>query len=140
MLLGERGRPSRAPHPDLPKLAHQSQRLKVASRLHPRADDRQHRGGGSGEMIRGDCRDGSGAHLGDEPAVHGHERLAGFGLEEEDRGVVGWYGGVAGVEGYQLRAQGGSGVGRHEAEEPLVLGDGEHRPYRLHHRTAREVG
>ena len=41
-VFGERGRPTRAPHPDLSEVAHQRQSLEVATRLHPRTYNRQH--------------------------------------------------------------------------------------------------
>ena len=91
-------------------------------------------------MIRSHRRDRRGAHLGDEPPVHGYQRFAGLRLEEHDGGVVGGDLCVARVERDQLRAQSRAGIGRHEAEEALVLGNGHHHARGLHHLAAGESG
>src|SRR5215217_1472347 len=114
--------------------------LKMAARLHPRADYRQHRRVRPGEILCGDRRYRGGAYFGDQTSVHADERLSGLGLEEEDRRVVGGDILALRIEGDKLDAEGRAGVSGHEAEEALVLGDGDHHAHRLHHLAARKVG
>ncbi len=92
----------------------------MAAGLHPRAEDRQDRRVPAGETLRRDRRDGGGAHLGDEPAVHGGEWLAGLGPKEQDQRVMGRDAPVAGIESDELGAEGGRGGGGHGGEESLV--------------------
>ena len=73
--------------------------------LHARTENRQHPGLAAREEIGRHRRDGRGAHLGDQPAVHGHERLAGFRAKEHDHGVMRRQTSVVRVKGHQLGAE-----------------------------------
>jgi EutQ-like cupin domain len=65
-------------------------------------------------------RDRRGAHLGDEPSVHGYQWFAGLRLEEQDGGVVGGHLCVVRVERDQLRAQAEPGWRWSEAIKPIA--------------------
>src|SRR5947199_138054 len=70
----------RAPHADLPELAHQAEGLQMALRLEAGTDEREHGGVRAGEPLgrhRGDRRR---PFLGDEPPVYRHQGLARLGL------------------------------------------------------------
>jgi hypothetical protein len=112
----------------------------VAARLHPRADNRQHRRIRSGKVFRCDRRYCGGAYLGYKPPVHAGERLAGLGFEEQDSRVVSGDALILRIESYELGAQSAAGVGWHEGEEALMLGDGDYHAQRLHHLATRKVG
>jgi transposase len=89
------------------------------------------------QNLRGDRRDGGGAHLGDQSPVHAHQRLTGLRLEEQNRGVVGRDALIVRVERDELHPE-SPGVRRHQAEKTLVLSDRDHHPRRLDHVAGRE--
>src|SRR5207249_2245552 len=119
-LPREVARMPRAPYAYLAEVAYEPERREMAARLHPGPEDRQHGRVGSGQVARGDGRNGGGAHLGNQPAVHAHQRLAGFGLEENEGRVVRRHTAVLRIEGHDLHPE-TARVRGHDAEKAVVL-------------------
>ena len=134
MLLGERRRVPGTPYPDFLERPDVPQRGEVTLRLHPGAENREHRRILSRQPLRRDrgCR--GGPHLGDEPAVHHGERLAGLGLEHHDEGVMRVSADVVGIERDELGAEGAS-IRGHDGEEAPMGSHREHRAHRLYDLT-----
>ena len=130
MALGEPGGAARAPDSNFGEPSHQAQGVEMTRGLDAGTEKAERCRVLPGQEVGGDGGGGGGPELGDEPAIHHRHRLAGFRAEQGDEGVVGRDASVLRIEGHQLGAE-GSGVGRHGAEEPPMLGHGHDEAKRL---------
>ena len=85
---------------------------------------------GAREMVGGDGGNGRGPHLGDQAAVHRHERFAGFRAKKEDHRVMRRDALVVRVKSNEFGPK-RAAVGGHHSEEPVVLGHRQDQPHRL---------
>src|SRR6266566_2172863 len=119
------------PHAYFLERSNEAQRGEVTLRLHAGSENPEHRRVRARQQLSRDRRRRSGPHLGDEPAVHHRERLPRLGLEHHDQCVVGVDPDILRIERDELGPE-GARVRRHDGEEAVMGGDGEHGAYRLY--------